>query len=351
MSARPALRRTAAGNRCPFAQWGLAPRALAAIRKMALPFALGAALWGAAASAADVQDRLKHRWHSIEVVIFQRPAVREETTAETLWRQGKRSYPRGFSAFRSDVPGAGYRLALRTRASLEFPTLSFTEPPRPPEDWRLPAELRNLASAAPLEEASPLAKPAAGKEIASAAQSPALAHRQAGRPPPPIAPSIESHPLLDLLSAALQFENSLKAASYRLSGDGRKLERAARRIGQADDLELLWHGRWVQPVPPRGRPEPLLIQAGPRRRGHYLLEGIMDVTAGGYLHFHAQLWLQETPPGPRHMALDESRAMRSGDLHYLDHPKLGILVRIDPVAPSRRLLEASAAFEAAEGGN
>lgn len=344
MSSRVAPPRTAAGKRRALAQRGLAPRALAAIRKTAWPFALGAlgaALWGAAASA-DVQDRLKRRWHAVEVVIFQRPAVREENTAEMLWHQAERSYPRGLSAFRSDAPGAGYRLALRTRASLEFPTLSFAEPPRP-------AELRNPASSASLEAAPPAAEPAAGAEASSAAPGPASAHRQEGRPPPPIAPRIESHPLLDLLSAALQFETSLLRASYRLSGDGRKLEPAARRIAQADDLELLWHGRWIQPVPPRSEPEPLLIQAGPRPSGHYRLEGVLHVTAGNYLHFHARIWLQDS--GPLHMALDESRAMRDGNLHYLDHPKLGILVRIDPVAPPRRLLEASAAFEAAEGGN
>ena len=151
-----------------------------------------------------------------------------------------------------------------------------------------------------------------------------------------------------MLGATRQFENRLLAASYRLSGEGLKLERVARRIARADDLELLWHGRWVQPVPLRNRPEPLLIQAGARRNGHYPLEGTIDVTAGGYLHFHARLWFQDA--GPRYMLLDESRAMRRSELHYLDHPKFGVLVRIDRVPPSRRLLEAATAFEAAQGG-
>ena len=33
-----------------------------------------------------------------------------------------------------------------------------------------------------------------------------------------------------------------------------------------------------------------------------------------------------------YMVLDESRRMRSEEVHYLDHPKLGIIVRVDPVA-------------------
>ena len=31
------------------------------------------------------------------------------------------------------------------------------------------------------------------------------------------------------------------------------------------------------------------------------------------------------------MVLDESRRMRSEEIHYLDHPKFGVIVRIDPV--------------------
>ena len=399
-----ALRQLAFGNgggpaRCRPAQWFPA-----AACKTALPFALGATLWGlgatlwGTAALADVEERLKHRWHAVEVIVFQRLKVQEETTAETLWRQGGRSYPRGFGALRGDVPGAGYRLAPFTRASLEFPTLSFTEPLRPPEGEPFKTEpasalegdlamdeqpLQPLpsepATVAETQEDRPLpSEPAAIAEVQEGRSLPAepaaVAEVQEGRPPPPIAPVIEPHPLLDLLGAVRQFENRLLAASYRLSGEGLKLGRAARRIDRDDDLELLWHGRWIQPVPPRNRPEPLLIQAGARRNGHYPLEGTMDVRAGGYLHFHAQLWFQDAEPdpapsdlpamaqaraadavataspGPRFMLLDESRAMRRGELHYLDHPKFGVLVRIDRVPPSRRLLEASATFEAAQGG-
>ena len=353
-----ALRQLAFGSGSALGRCLPAARLLAAAGKTALPFALGAALWGTAA-LADVEYRLKHRWHTVEVIVFQRLKVQEETSAETLWHRGGRSYPRGFGALRGDAPGAGYRLAPFTRASLEFPTLSFTQPLRPPEGEPFKAKPANALEGGRTIGEQPLQLPPT--EPAAAAEV------QEGRPPPPIAPVIEPHPLLDLLGATRQFENRLLAASYRLSGQGLKLERAARRIARADDLELLWHGRWTQPVPLRNRPEPLLIQAGARRNGHYPLEGTIDVTAGGYLHFHARLWFQDADlpamaqartadalaaasPGPRYMLLDESRAMRRGELHYLDHPKLGVLVRIDRVPPSRRLLEASAAFEAAQGG-
>ena len=40
----------------------------------------------------------------------------------------------------------------------------------------------------------------------------------------------------------------------------------------------------------------------------------------------------------RHVLLSESRRMRPGELHYLDHPWLGILVRIEPVDAPDALL-------------
>lgn len=44
----------------------------------------------------------------------------------------------------------------------------------------------------------------------------------------------------------------------------------------------------------------------------------------------------DTPPFIR---LDESRRVRSGEIHYLDHPELGVLVRITPVVAEERLQE------------
>ncbi|MFV2091051.1 MAG: CsiV family protein [Pseudomonadales bacterium] len=39
------------------------------------------------------------------------------------------------------------------------------------------------------------------------------------------------------------------------------------------------------------------------------------------------------------MQIKESRRMRSTEIHYLDHPKLGLVVRIDPVVIPEPLVE------------
>ena len=195
-----------------------------------------------------------------------------------------------------------------------------------------------------------------------------------GRVPPLIEPRLAPHPLLDWLDTARRFENRLRTGSYQAGMDGAMLRREARRIDNAGGLHLLWRGRWTQPVPPRGAAEPLLVQAGRRGETVHELEGTFDITLGRYLHFRARLWFRSPPvsrtvagfdpESPRsadpgtgeennapaaggptpYMVLEESRVMRSGTLHYLDHPVLGVLVRADPVAAPRW----SAAFDSAE---
>ena len=75
--------------------------------------------------------------------------------------------------------------------------------------------------------------------------------------------------------------------------------------------------------------------------------GNIGLSLGRYLHFAVDLRYQvpagawrPLPASAQAMAVDpdvgyihfrESRRMRSGELHYLDHPKLGVIVRVDPI--------------------
>ncbi len=83
----------------------------------------------------------------------------------------------------------------------------------------------------------------------------------------------------------------------------------------------------------------------------YRLDGTVTVTLGRFLHLHPRLVLSETPDDEdavdvgqadsltplwmdeatrlQHYVLDESRRMRSNELHYIDHPRFGVLARID----------------------
>jgi hypothetical protein len=110
------------------------------------------------------------------------------------------------------------------------------------------------------------------------------------------------------------------------------LKREAQQIARAAGLHLLWHGAWMQPVPDRDGEThlPMLLQVGQRIGNEYQVEGRIDVTRGRYLHFDTQLWMRDETPDS-YFALSESRRLRSGELNYLDHPRLGVLVRVDPL--------------------
>lgn len=78
------------------------------------------------------------------------------------------------------------------------------------------------------------------------------------------------------------------------------------------------HERWRQPVNDRGSPDWLVI-------GDRQLNGLIRVTRGRYLHINYDLLLRDDTAG-RDYRIQGSRRMRSDELHYIDHPKIGLLV-------------------------
>ena len=88
------------------------------------------------------------------------------------------------------------------------------------------------------------------------------------------------------------------------------------------------------------------------------------MTLGRYLHTAATLWLDpkgfairpsftsdETGPSDLqrpYAELKQSRRMRSGELHYFDHPLFGLLVRIDKVTHPENLTNEFEGFKSAQ---
>mgnify|MGYP001941532247 CR=1 FL=1 len=130
-----------------------------------------------------------------------------------------------------------------------------------------------------------------------------------------------------------------------------------RRSGQ---YRTLLHTGWIQPVQRTQNPTPVRIVAGNiLDNGRYELEGYLGIGRGQYLHVRPDLYLnrlltpaqasalerstpQETGsaaittydfamPEILSVHLDQPRRMRSGEIHYIDHPLFGILVSINPL--------------------
>lgn len=119
----------------------------------------------------------------------------------------------------------------------------------------------------------------------------------------------------------------------------------ARRLRNSGEFEVLEQLAWQQPVPERGAPQPIYVNLNDGE-----LQGHVAVTLGRYLHTQATLWLQPSqtdatsdPEG--YALLNQSQRMRSGQLHYFDHPLFGMVVRIDKVSPPADLQAQFATFQ------
>lgn len=130
---------------------------------------------------------------------------------------------------------------------------------------------------------------------------------------------------------------------------------------------LLYHQAWRQMI--YGRKTNIAISGGKTFNGHQELEGSISLSVGQYLRIQSNLWLTQFVPAStqltaqnltqtwpelpalpdtannegekspdylikRIVKLNQERSMRSNEIHYIDHPLLGIIVKIIPVETS-----------------
>lgn len=144
------------------------------------------------------------------------------------------------------------------------------------------------------------------------------------------------------------------------SSGGRALQAIADSLRRSNGYRPLLHWRWIQPGWERDQARPLHVQvpAGsalpltqpsalasklalqPLRgapdpsavvgAGLPLLDGTVSLSRSRFLHLAADLIYVDPDTGIP-MQLKESRRMRSNELHYLDHPRFGVLVQVTPV--------------------
>jgi len=160
----------------------------------------------------------------------------------------------------------------------------------------------------------------------------------------------------------------LSTSEYRLNAVARRLER-----GQ--DYQVLLHTAWRQDGLPRDKAFKVRLRAGEDMgpqlttaarnlddnywtalehirvpdRPVYELDGTVTISLSRYLHADFDLALAEvgmTEVGETGMTtrvpelqvqrLEQHRRMRSEHLHYIDHPRLGVLIKIFPVEDQDR---------------
>lgn len=167
-----------------------------------------------------------------------------------------------------------------------------------------------------------------------------------------------------------------------LDEEQHNLESMTSRMLDRGDYRILFHESWRQPISKRNRAFPIYVQGGKRimppldslpdkpasnrndsdsseaeidanneqpvdsqteagsdnafLAGHTLalpeMRGTLLLHVSRYLHVEPDLWLTDQDARDRlyHVQINQSRRMRSEELHYLDHPKFGLLIQINP---------------------
>lgn len=159
-------------------------------------------------------------------------------------------------------------------------------------------------------------------------------------------------------------------AFQKLDAGNEELVAAMGHLRRIDRYRPLFHATWQQPLQDRQRSPSILVNGGETYGEHFELEGTVKISVERYLHIDTDLWLHnfapnfgqqatvQVPPLPnqlekttedmlnpllarflndnahvvsRTVVLRESRRMRSGEIHYLDHPMMGVIVLVTPL--------------------
>ncbi len=103
-----------------------------------------------------------------------------------------------------------------------------------------------------------------------------------------------------------------------LSGIAAKFERSA-------GYRALLHAAWTQAVPADSIGTAVQLQ-----NSSGSVNGFLRLQRGHYLYMLADL--EYNPTGSVYYRLNEKRRFKLNELHYLDHPKFGVIVRVSPLS-------------------
>lgn len=321
------------------------------------------------AAVDAVYDQLENRWYEIEVIIFERLPVMNFQSVEDLVTTTSRSWPNNLRDLASpgvnplakvietelEIGPSDYCIGV---AGAELDDLPYLQEETSAEDGlaeeqaAVDGELASIDGTPPEEQ---------GLDSLSM-QAPETSIQESELSIQEPEPTPEELALAAFQTELSEYESSLWATSFT-THDNLLMQNEVRGINRQQHLRPVIHRRWHQAVPARDAPLPVKLSSageGHTRHGLNKVEGFIEITVSRYLHAQATLWYQADNLGERptplygipaqdsnqlrqyipYMQLSQSRRMRSRELHYIDHPKLGLLIRIDPVTPPNDLITA-----------
>jgi len=155
---------------------------------------------------------------------------------------------------------------------------------------------------------------------------------------------------------ALQPDGSGASQFQRLPAETLLLNNEAATLKNRRNMRVLAHIGWQQSMEDTAHATSVLVSGGKQVDNHHELEGSVTLSIEHFLRADINLWFNRfaangtvdavvlpNVPGmvaeggnPAYVAtqtvlLQEQRRLRSGELHYFDHPKFGLLMLVKPV--------------------
>ena len=127
----------------------------------------------------------------------------------------------------------------------------------------------------------------------------------------------------------------------QLMSDGRRLTAVADALQRSNHYRPLVHLQWRQAVQAPAAAQAIDLEqllGAANRQTSPRMEGSLRLSVARYLHLETDLRLIDVESGQFMEAalpvyrLQQSRRMRSDELHYIDHPRFGVLALITPYA-------------------
>ena len=146
-----------------------------------------------------------------------------------------------------------------------------------------------------------------------------IVFRQAGEPIP------ASQPAPDDWDQGAQ---PIDAGSERTPSLGSQ----AAKLTPANGYQVLLHKAWSQHLD--GNLSSVSLSGGSQQFGHFPVEGTLHIKQGRFIDLEADLWVNQFDVGgllSSSERLKQGSRLKSGELTYLDHGSLGLLIRISPL--------------------
>ncbi len=123
-----------------------------------------------------------------------------------------------------------------------------------------------------------------------------------------------------------------------------------KQINKQKNMQVIWQQSWLEPIQSKAKASAHQINLNLKGNPNIKLQGEISLYRSRYLHISTNLHLRHYAQGteknssqqaqnynivdvPMRAALIRlSRRMRSNEIHYLDHPMLGVVIKTRPVS-------------------